>query len=88
MPVELIETAIFGSSAIRMRIADSERSDPQTATEWLEFLVAVAPLKHLDQAGPRQVKLSDDYLSVIQVAALRYAREMINREIRLLGGSP
>jgi len=83
MPMELIETRIL-SDSVQIRYAD--QYDADAATEWCEFRV---PLARLTQPIVRhQVEPLGDpqaqFLGEVQLAALRYMRDVIGGETQRL----
>src|SRR5205823_911958 len=87
MPLAIIETTI-SDSTIRMRLADN--ADPSAATEWVEFVVPLAPLT-LPTVGGQDVPLGpaeDRRLATIRLAALRYVRDAIGAETQRLARPP
>jgi hypothetical protein len=80
-----VETKI-SETAIRMRYASDSR--PEAATEWLEFEVPLAPLGLPTPTGDARLGslggLHTQYLSSIQLAALRYVRDAVADETQRL----
>jgi hypothetical protein len=82
MPMQLIETKIL-PNAVHMRLADD--FDPMKAEYWINVQVPIDDLT-LPTHGA-DVPLGDiekRYLGSIQLAALRYARDLIGAETQAL----
>jgi hypothetical protein len=79
-----VETRI-SETTVRMRYADDP--DPVKVTHWLDFRVALNDLQVPDQNGMHALgDLERRYLASIRLGALRYARGVIDDEIRALAG--
>lgn len=83
MSMKLIETKIY-PNAVQVRYADN--SDPEKATEWCEFRLALAGLTHpFVQGQPRPLgPPENNFVSEVQLAALRHMRDAIGAEIQRL----
>jgi hypothetical protein len=77
----LIETSI-NSDGIRIRYAD--KRDAEEAKAWVDIQ---SPFGHMQINGCRIEEPEMQYLSALQLAALRVARELISDEIKRLVGA-
>jgi hypothetical protein len=76
MPMELIETTIL-ADAVYMRLADR----PEEAEYWIEFRVPLGELTLPTAVGDQPLEdIERRYFGLIQLAALRYARERLSEE--------
>jgi hypothetical protein len=75
-PMKLIETTI-SETTIRMQYADDP--DPEKAQEWLDFQV---PLKGMELPSGPLGDSRERSLRLIQAAALRKVRDLVDDEIR------
>jgi hypothetical protein len=82
--MKLIET-IVTTTSVRMRYADN--ADAAKASQWVDFQVPLADLKHPEnQLEMNPEKLESQLLAEIHQAALRCARDALNNEMRRLSG--
>lgn len=81
--MQLIETKILADS-VQLRYAD--HADPSQATEWCDFRVSLRNLVHpLVQGQPRPLgDPQEQFVSEVQLAALRYMRDVIGGETQQL----
>ena len=81
--MNLIETSTL-PDAIQMRYANN--SDRALATEWCEFRVRLAGLTHpMVQGAPQPLEPPEEqFVSEVQLAALRYMRDAIGEETQRL----
>jgi hypothetical protein len=77
MPMQLIETKVL-ASAIHMRFAD--HVDPEQAKQWIDFQVPLDELIDPYAQGVKLKGIAARRLGVIQVAALRHMRGIIDEE--------
>jgi hypothetical protein len=76
-----VGTTIF-DYAVWMRYADSPNSDE--ATEWIEFQVPLESLTHPGRPGQPLGEPDRQFVGDLRLAALGYARDAIDEEIRRL----
>lgn len=83
MPLQLVETRILADS-VQMRYADN--ADPILASEYCEFRVRLANLTHpMVQGTPQPLGFPEEqFVSEVQLAALRYMRDVIGGETQRL----
>jgi hypothetical protein len=78
MPMELVETTIL-ADAVYMRLADPR--GPDEAEYWIEFRVPLNELTLPTAAGDQPLEdIERRYFGLLQLAALRYARERLSAE--------
>lgn len=79
--MKLIETTLTGNTA-RLKLVSAESAD---LPYWIDLQVPFAGLKFSSPTGDYELGQPEKrYLGVIQVAALRYARDAISVEIQRL----
>lgn len=83
MPMQLIETKIL-PEVVQIRYADNP--DPTLATEWCEFRIRLVGLTHPMMRGAPQPlgPPEEQFVSEVQLAALRYMRDVIGEETQRL----
>lgn len=77
--MELIETTISGTT-VSMHYADN--TDPEQATQWIEFSVPIASLRAT--SGSDLGEIDGYYVAQVREAALRYVRDIITAETQRL----
>lgn len=79
--MKLIDTTI-SEATVEMRFAD--HADPSSATEWIDFEVRVAALKHPNDPSYELGDIDLQMVAEVRLAALHYVRDVIAAEIQRL----